>query len=123
MNINAIADETYTYLKTKYSRVYRNNATPSPTFPYVVFRVESVTNSYPSEDLYINIDVYEKAGISVRVIEDLADTIDTGLNRKIITTNKVNAHFEREARQYVPTQDLVDAHMINLRYAVRTYFK
>ncbi len=123
MNVNAVADETYTYLKTKYSRVYRNNTPQSPTFPYVVFRVESVTNSYPSEDLYVNVDIYEKAGISVRVIEDLADTIDIGLNRKIINTSVLNAHYEREVRQYVPTQDLVDAHMINLRYAVRTYFK
>ena len=123
MNINAVADVVLTYLSTKHSRVYRNKAPLSPVFPYVVYRIESVTNSYPSEDLYVNIDVYEKAGVSVRVIEDLADTIDAGINRGIVSNSTINAHFEREARQFVPTQELIDVQMINLRYAVRTYFK
>lgn len=123
MNINAVADVVLTYLLTKHSRVYRNKASLNPEFPYVVYRIESVTNSYPSEDLYVNIDVYEKAGISVRAIEDLADLIDAGINRGIVSNSTVNAHFEREARQFVPTQELIDVQMINLRYAVRTYFK
>ena len=123
MNTNALADVVLSYLNTKHSRVYRNKAPQSPTFPYVVFRLDSIINSYPSEDLYINVDVFEKAGQSVRVIEDLADLIDIGLNRKIITTSILNAHFEREARQFVSTQDLIDVQMINMRYAVRTYFK
>ena len=123
MNINAVADVVLTYLSTKHSRVYRNKALSNPVFPYVVYRIESVTNSYPSEDLYVNIDVYEKAGISVRAIEDLADLIDAGINRGIVSNSTVNAHFEREARQFVPAQELIDTQMINLRYAVRTYFK
>ena len=123
MNLNAVADEILSYLTTKHARVYRNRAPQSPVFPYVVYRVESVVNAYPSEDLYVNIDVYEKAGESVRAIEDLADSIDEGLNRGIRSTSTLNAHFERETRQFVPTQELVDAQMINLRYAVRTYFK
>lgn len=123
MNLNALADEVLTYLQTKHARVYRNKPPQTPTFPYVIFRVDPIVNSYPSEDLYISIDIYEQSNASVRVIEDLADSIDAGLNHKIISTSILNAHFEREMRQFVPTQELVGAQMINIRYATRTYFK
>ncbi len=123
MNLNAVADETYNYLITKHTRVYRNKAPQSPIFPYVVYRVESVLNSYPSEDLYVNIDVYEDASQSVRAMEDLADLIDKDLNMLVINTDILNLHFEREQRQYVPVNELISAHLVNLRYVVRAYFK
>ena len=80
-------------------------------------------NTYPSEDLYVNIDVYDDSNKSVRTMEDLADTIDNGLNMKVFNTNDLNLHFVREQRQYVPAEELVSAHLINLRYVVRAYFK
>lgn len=123
MNINAVADEVYNYLITKHDRVYRNKSPQSPVFPYVIYRIESVVNSYPSEDLYVNIDVYEDANKSVRDMEDLADLIDNSLNHKVINTDILNLHFEREQRQYVTPEELVSTHLINLRYVVRAYFK
>lgn len=131
MNVNAVADEVLAYLETKHSRVYRNNSPKKPVFPYVIYRVESVVNSMPSEDLYLHVDVYEDVNQSVRGMEDLADLIDgnsdplepTGLNQLVINTDKLNLHFEREQRQYVTPEDLVSAHLINLRYVVRAYFK
>lgn len=132
MNTNAVADTILTYLETKHSRVYRNKApatitvnnvkVPTP-FPYVVFRIDSTTNTIPSEDYYLNIDVYEDAVKSVRAIEDLADLIDNGLNHSVINTSTLNLHFEREQRQYVTPEELVSVHLINLRYVVRAYFK
>lgn len=123
MNMNLVADEIYDYLITKHERVYRNKSPQSPIFPYVVYRVESVINSYPSEDLYINIDIYEDSNKSVRVMEDLADTIDKDLNMKVFNTSELNLHFVRDGRNYVPAEELVSAHVINIRYAVRAYFK
>ncbi len=123
MNTNGVADEILKFLDTKHTRVYRNKAPQSPMFPYIVYKVESVVNSYPSEDLYINIDVYEDVNKSVRNMEDLADLIDDGLNNKVINTEILNLHFEREQRQYVNPEELVSAHLINLRYVVRAYFK
>jgi hypothetical protein len=123
VNINAVADEILKYLETKHPRVYRNKSPQSPKFPYVVYRVESVINTMPSEDLYVNVDVYDKANESVRVMEDLADLIDNDLNQKVTNTEILNLHFDREQRQYVPPQELVTMHLINLRYAVRAYFK
>lgn len=123
MNMNLVADEIYDYLITKHERVYRNKSPQSPVFPYVVYRVESVINTYPSEDLYVQIDIYEDSNKSVRGIEDLADTIDKDLNMKVFNTSELNLHFVRDGRNYVPTEELVSAHMINIRYAVRAYFK
>ena len=76
MNINSVADEVLAYLNTKHDRVYRNKAAQSPEFPYVVFKIDSALNNMPSEDLTLNIDIYEKSSESVRDIEDLADLID-----------------------------------------------
>lgn len=123
MNTNAVADEVLEYLSTKHTRVYRNRAPQSPVFPYVVFRVESVMNNSPSEDFYINVDIYEDVSKSVRTIEDLADTIDSGLNMTVMNTSVLNMHFLREARQFIDDEELVGKQMINLRYNTRIYFK
>lgn len=123
MNTNAVADEVLEYLSTKHARVYRNRAPQSPVFPYVVFRVESVLNNSPSEDFYINVDIYEDVSKSVRTIEDLSDTIDAGLNMAVMNTSVLNMHFLREARQFVDDEELVGKQMINLRYNTRIYFK
>lgn len=121
--MNLVADEIDDYLITKHDRVYRNKSPQNPVFPYVVYRIESVINTHPSEDLYVNIDVYEEGNKSVRAMEDLADAIDKDLNMSIFNTDTLNLHFVREQRQYVPAEELVSSHMINLRYAVRAYFK
>lgn len=138
MNTNALADEISAYLDTKHSRVYRNKSPKRPIFPYVIYRVESAIDTYPSDDLYVNIDVYEDANESVRNMEDLADLIDgdgkvqdtegnliepSGLNHRIINTDTLNLQVERETRQYVGPEELVSTHLINLRYVVRAYFK
>ncbi len=123
MNTNAVADEVLEYLSTKHARVYRNRAPQSPVFPYVVFRVESVLNNSPSEDFYINVDIYEDVSKSVRTIEDLADSIDSGLNMAVMNTSELNMHFLREARQFIDDEELVGKQMINLRYNTRIYFK
>ena len=131
MNMNVLSDEILDFLKTKHTRVYRNKAPKDVVFPYVLFMVESVTNTMPSEDLYLNVDVYEDVNNSVRDIEDLADFIDgdsnplnpNGLNQKIINTDTFNLYFNREARQYVNSEELIGTHLINLRYVVRAYFK
>lgn len=123
MNTNAVADKVLEYLSTKHTRVYRNRAPQSPTFPYVVFRVESVMNNSPSEDFYINVDIYEDVSKSVRTIEDLADAIDSGLNMTVVNTSVLNMHFLREARQFIDDEELVGKQMINLRYNTRIYFK
>src|SRR5690554_1902643 len=96
MNTNMIADAIYDFLITKHERVYRNSSPSSPTFPYVVYRIESVTDSTPSEDFYIYVDIYEDTNKSVRAMEDLADSIDNELNDLVMNTDGFNVYFMRE---------------------------
>jgi len=123
VDMNYVADEVLEFLKEKHTKVYRNRSPQNVESPYVVFRLESVINTYPSEDLYLHIDVYDKSERSVRAIEDLADTIDNDLNLKVINDDKLNLFFDREQRQYIPAEELVGTQAINLRYVVRAYFK
>ena len=123
METNAVADELAAYLETKHERVYRTKAPQSPRFPYVVYRIDSISNTMPSEDFLMIIDVYEDASKSVREIEDIADAIDAGINHKVIDTEKLNMHFERSFRQYVSDEELISLHMIQLQYTTRIYFK
>jgi hypothetical protein len=123
MNTNLLADTILEYLTSKHNRSYRNKAPKNPNFPYVIFRIDSGIDTYPSEDLYLNIDIYEKTDNSVRDIEDIADNIDTGLNHITFNTEEFNMQFEREQRQYVPPEELVSSHLVNLRYVVRVYSK
>ena len=122
MRSNDIADIIGAKLASKHSRVYRQKAPATKVFPYVVYRVESVGDTYPSEELYVNIDLYEAPTASVRTVETLADSIQAELNHKVIIENNTNLHFELEQRQSVDAQDLIDAYLINLRFVVRAYF-
>ncbi|GEM02498.1 hypothetical protein SAMN05421839_1067 [Halolactibacillus halophilus] len=123
MNTNMIADAIYGFLKTKHERVYRNTSTSSPTFPYVVYRIESVMDNTPSEDFYVHVDIYEDTNKSVRVMEDLADSIDNELNDLVMNTDGFNAHFMREGRQFVDGNELISEQGVFLRYNTRIYFK
>ena len=121
MNTNLLADKVLAFLKTKHTRVYRNKPPQSPVFPYVVFNMRAVTDSYPSNDYMITIDIFEDPNTSVRDIETLADSIDT-LNDSIIKDTGINAHFTRTNREFVSSTDLIEAQMISIRYTARTYF-
>lgn len=122
MRTNDVADIIGAYLKTKHSRVYRSKAPSERIFPYVVYSFESVNSDYPAEDIYLNVDIYEDSDVSTRAVETLADAIDEGLNHQVKIENNINMHFEREQRQSIDVQELVEAYLINIRYVVRTYF-
>ena len=123
MKSNSVADIIGTLLKEKHDKVYRQKAPTTKTFPYIVYRIESVTNSHPSEDLYLNVDLYEDPNKSVRTVEQLADDIDKELNHSVIIQDGMNLHFEREIRQSVDSTELIGAYLVNIRYVVRAYFE
>lgn len=122
MRSNDAADIIGAKLTPLISRTYRAKRPSGAIYPYCVYRVESVSDAYPSEELYVNIDLYEAPTAPVRTVETLADSIVAELNHKVIIQNNVNLHFELENRQSVDAQALVDAYLINLRFAVRAYF-
>ncbi|MCK9191253.1 MAG: hypothetical protein M0P10_06895 [Sphaerochaetaceae bacterium] len=123
MDTNKVNDAIYDFLKTKHTRVYRNRAPQSPVFPYIVFKVDTVVNTYPSFDMYLNINVFEDVNTSIRSIETLADEIDDALEQNVISDDEMSLRFGLEQRQTVGSEDLIDAQLVNLRYVVRGYFE
>ena len=58
MNTNSISDLILAKLSTLHARVYRNESIETPTFPYVVYSLSSLTPTDPSTDYYLNVDVF-----------------------------------------------------------------
>ncbi len=121
MNTNLVADTLYNALVVKHARVYRNEPPKNPVFPYVVFNVESITDTYPSDDYYVYIDVFDKPSASVRAMETLADDIQS-LARTVIYTSDISMQIEKISRQFVSNSDLVVSKMITMQFECRVYF-
>lgn len=122
MNTNSISDLILAKLATLHARVYRNESIETPTFPYVVYSLSSLTPTDPSTDYYLNIDIMEKPHTSVRVIETLADSIQDSLDNLVLRTVDLNVHSVLEQRQFISQSDLTTGQMINLRFVLRSYF-
>ena len=119
---NKVANLILAYLQTKHGRVYRNKAVSNPVFPYVVFHIDTVTDSYPTNDYYVHVQIYDVPNVPVKVIDNIADAIDA-VNHTVINDLEVNLHITRINRQYVPNMELTDSQMIDIQYAVRAYGK
>ena len=122
MDTNSVADLILAKLSTLHSRVYRNESIEAPTFPYVVFSLDSLTPMDPSTDYYLNVDVFEKPHTSVRAIETLADSIQNELDNLVLRTVDLNVNSVLEQRQFISQSDLTTGQMINLRFVLRSYF-
>lgn len=122
MRSNDLNDIIGAKLAAIHPRVYRAKAPAQKVFRYIVYRIESVMDSYPSEDLYLNVDIYENPTASVREAEALADEVQDLLNHIVIIENNTNLQIDLEQRQSVDAQDLIDAYLVNLRFVVRAYF-
>lgn len=120
---NEIADLVKEFLDTKHSRVYRNKSIKSPTFPYIVYRVERAVDSYPTSDYSLVINVIDKndGTVSVRTIEDLADEINNELNTYVFTSTNYNLHFTMDNRQFDDDDSLAGVQLVNLQYTIRVY--
>jgi hypothetical protein len=122
MDTNAVSDIILAALTTVHARTYRNRAPQQPVEPYVVYLLDSATPTTPSSDYYLNVDVYDLPSAAVRAIEDIADSITTALDDRMLRTEALNLHLQLEQRQYISNTDLTTAQMINLRFVVRAYF-
>lgn len=121
MNTNAVADALKILLIAKHPRVYRNAPISNPTFPYVVFNVENITESFPSEDYYVYVDVFDAPTGSVRQMETIADDIQS-IARTVYRNENLNMQIEKISRQFVPADDLTSSKMITMQFNCRVYF-
>jgi len=124
MVTNQVADSLYTILSGIHARVYRNAPPANPTFPYVVFNAESITDTYPSDDYYLYVDVFDSASssISVRTMEVIADSI-YAIGRTVVNNTNLTMQIERISRQFVSADDLTTSKMITMQFSCRVYFK
>lgn len=123
---NSLADLVEELLTAIHSRVYRNKSVTNPDTPYIVYTIRQSTDTVPSKDYLVAINVYGKndGTESVRVIEDLADTIDVAFNDKIVDNTQLSVHFKEEMpRQFENDPSLSGVQLINLQYTGRTYRK
>lgn len=121
MKTNQIADMIGREIAKVHTRVYRQKRPQKSIYPYIVYRLENVLPTYPSRDMYLNVDIYEKPTVSVRDVEDLADQIERVLSQVILIEDGVNLQIEMETRQSVDAKALVDAYLINIRFTIRAY--
>lgn len=132
MKTNELADAVLAFLLTTHARVYRNSEPADPSFPYIVFLVDSATLTNPGSDCYVNVKIFESPRASVRTMETLADAIvgdgqritatsPSGLDNRVVVTSNTMTHFQLEQKQYIDTNDLVTAQMIDLRFVARSY--
>lgn len=124
MNSNLVSDTFEQRLKTVtgMTRVYRNEAPSKPTFPYIVYDAETINDSYPSDDYYIYVSVYEQPRGSVRNMNDIADKVDS-IDDLVINNENLNMHIKKVLRQFVSANELTVSKAINLQYVARVYFK
>ena len=122
MSTNQVADSLYTILSGIHARVYRNAPPSNPIFPYVVYNVESVTDTYPSDDYYVYVDVFDSVNGSVRTMEVIADSIQA-IGRTVVNNTDLTMQIERISRQFVSADDLTTSKMITMQFSCRVYFK
>lgn len=121
MKTNQIADMIGFEIKKVHDKVYRQKRPQTADYPYIVYRLETVLPTYPSRDMYLNVDLYENPTASVRDIEDMADLIGAQLSQRVLIEDGVNLQIELDTRQSVDAKALIDAYMINLRFIIRAY--
>lgn len=121
--MNDAADALLAYLLTKHARVYRNAPPTDFIYPFVVFTMTGNVDTYPSTDIQYQVVVYDSMTEKSRAIEDLADSIDNGLNHKVINNEKVNMHFWKENADFNVSTELANSQYKGMMYTARTYFK
>jgi hypothetical protein len=122
---NELADLLLTTLSVFTSRAYRNKSVDNPTHPYIVYKTSDVNDTYPTEDVLVQIRIFDKndGTVSVRTIESLADSIDTVLNHNTLPTTNYQMFFTRDIREHDNDPSLAGVQVINLQYTVRVYSK
>lgn len=123
--MNELSDFLFEKIKTLSqltdSNTFRNRAKSNVLFPYVVFMLESQLDTYPTNDITVNIYIYDDIKNSVRNIEAIGDDIDNMLNHQVFKTKTNYVHFKRDIRQFSNDEALVGRSLVMLQYAVRIY--
>lgn len=98
-----------------YHRIAPNDA----AFPYKVFRLERATFTDARDDIYLEVDIWDKS-LDPKQAEDIADQVEHLFNDVNLPTPPIYPTFFRDARFLLDDPDKTLQH-IQLRFLVQLY--
>lgn len=98
-----------------YHRIAPNDA----TFPYKIFRMERATFTDARDDIYLEVDVWDRT-LDHKTVEDIADQIEALFNDVNLPAPPIYPTFFRDARYTLDDPDKNLQH-IHLRFLVQLY--
>ena len=112
---------TQTQLQTVQGGTYHKKAPSDADYPYKTFRLESGTYTDARDDLYLEVDVWDRnESEDPKVAEDLADDVEHLFSDANIPAPPIYPTFFRESRFPVDDPDKNLQH-IRLRFLVQLY--
>ena len=128
MNILKLQEQIFTFLKTKSSRVFFQEAPANTVYPYVVYDLPNSNENFEREDFVLEVDLWDDT-TNTTAIETLVGNIDgdghisapTGLHRKnIYVDGVISAKIYRESRLTIVDED-PRIKRRQLRYQIQAY--
>ena len=120
---NELFDFLNVQIKTILPNFYRNRALTTAPFPYGVCKFDVLSDTYPTYDYSVVMALYEKVGVSIRELENKADSIIKLLNNNVFESDGYRYHFTLSMRQMIDEQHLEGSQVIELQFLVRMYGK
>lgn len=100
---------------------YHKKATPGADYPYKTFRIESGTYTDARDDLYLEVDVWDRNELEdPKKAEDVADEVENLFRDANIPAPPIYPTFFRESRYPIDDPDKNLQH-IRLRFLVQLY--
>lgn len=108
-------------LETVLGGTYHKKAPSDASFPYKTFRIESGTFTDARDDLYLEVDVWDRnEAEDPKIAEDVADQVEKLFRDANIPAPPIYPTFFRESRFHVDDPDKNLQH-IRLRFLVQLY--
>lgn len=108
-------------LQTVSGGTYHKKAAPDAEYPYKTFRIESGTFTDARDDLYLEVDVWDRnESEDTKTAEDVADQVEKLFRDANIPAPPIYPTFFRESRYPVDDPDKNLQH-IRLRFLVQVY--
>lgn len=112
---------TQEQLQTIPGGTYHKKAPPDASFPYKTFRIESGTFTDARDDLYLEVDVWDRnEAEDPKTAEDVADQVENLFKNANIPAPPIYPTFFRDGRFPVDDPDKNLQH-IRLRFLVQVY--
>lgn len=119
---NELYGKLYDLLVTLTPNVFRNKAIAS-IFPYCTIKIDTMIDTYPTNDYSVVIAFFNKDGESIKPLETLADETVELLNNNVFESTTQQYHFKLSLRQFINAENLVGTQAIELQFLTRVYVK